>query len=194
MSFHDLVTINRSRLIFFGSIAGLGTGLPAISEDYGAGSKSTGTVTHQALPGFSQPFCGRASFRGYSPSYPTQQATPGSGLGLWSPRRGIMARLRTTPWPPNTPPLRGGNPLTLRRHPRSISSQPLLVLARVSIYIYIFISTVLIHFFSIFFRVHLPLRLRLCFYFYFFASSLFPSFLPSFLPFFLFIIYFVAHL
>lgn len=64
---------------------GLGTGLPAISEDYGASSKSTGTVTHQALPGFSQPFCGRASFRGYSPSYPTQQSNAGVGAGTVEP-------------------------------------------------------------------------------------------------------------
>lgn len=192
MSFYDLVTINRSRLIFFGSIAGLGTGLPAISEDYGAGSKSTGTVTHQALPGFSQPFCGRASFRGYSPSYPTQQSNAGVGAGTvepssWnygSPSNDTLATQYAAPsrrQPVNPPSTPAQHQLTATA---SLSA---------SKYIYIFISTVLIHFFSIFFRV-LPLRLRLCFYFYFFASSLFPSFLPSFLPFFLFIIYFVAHL
>lgn len=59
---------------------GLGTtGLSAISEDYGSSGKSSGTVTHQALPAFSQPFCGRPSFRGYSPSYSTQQNTTGVG-------------------------------------------------------------------------------------------------------------------
>ncbi|KAK1126560.1 hypothetical protein K0M31_004194 [Melipona bicolor] len=58
---------------------GLGTGLAVISEDYGGSGKSSGTVTHQTLPGFSQPFCGRPSFRGYSPSYPTQQS--GAGVG-----------------------------------------------------------------------------------------------------------------
>lgn len=36
-------------------------------------------MTHQALPAFSQPFCGRPSFRGYSPSYSTQQNTTGVG-------------------------------------------------------------------------------------------------------------------
>ena len=58
---------------------GLGTSLAVISEDYGGSGKSSGTVTHQTLPGFSQPFCGRPSFRGYSPSYPTQQS--GAGVG-----------------------------------------------------------------------------------------------------------------
>lgn len=59
---------------------GLGTtGLSTISEDYGSSGKSSGTVTHQALPAFSQPFCGRPSFRGYSPSYSTQQNTTGVG-------------------------------------------------------------------------------------------------------------------
>lgn len=185
VSFYDLVTINRSRLIFFGSIAGLGTGLPAISEDYGAGSKSTGTVTHQALPGFSQPFCGRASFRGYSPSYPTQQSNAGVGAGTvepssWnygSPSNDTLATQYAAPsrrQPVNPPSTPAQHQLTATA---SLSA---------SKYIYIFISTVLIHFFSIFFRVHLPLRLRLCFYFYFFASSLFlPSFPPSFPSFFL---------
>lgn len=59
---------------------GLGTtGLSAISEDYGSSGKSSATVTHQALPAFSQPFCGRPSFRGYSPSYSTQQNTTAVG-------------------------------------------------------------------------------------------------------------------
>ncbi|KAG7199533.1 hypothetical protein KM043_014147 [Ampulex compressa] len=56
---------------------GLSTGLPPISDDYGSG-KPSGTVTHQALPGFSQPFTGRPSFRGYSPSYPSQQTSAGA--------------------------------------------------------------------------------------------------------------------
>ncbi|XP_054014284.1 box A-binding factor-like isoform X2 [Hylaeus anthracinus] len=60
----------------------LNSGLSGISEDYGASGKTSGTVTHQALPGFSQPFCGRPSFRGYSPSYPTQQTTTGVGSAV----------------------------------------------------------------------------------------------------------------
>ncbi|XP_026667227.1 box A-binding factor-like isoform X3 [Ceratina calcarata] len=60
---------------------GLSAGLPGMSEDYSGSGKSSGTVSHQAqtLPGFSQPFCGRASFRGYSPSYSTQQTGVGVG-------------------------------------------------------------------------------------------------------------------
>ncbi|XP_043254933.1 box A-binding factor-like isoform X1 [Colletes gigas] len=61
---------------------GLNTGLSGISEDYGGSDKTSGTVTHQALPGFSQPFCGRPSFRGYSPSYPTQQTNNGGGAAV----------------------------------------------------------------------------------------------------------------
>lgn len=38
-------------------------------------------MPHQALPGFSQPFCGRPSFRGYSPSY----SSPQSGTGVGAP-------------------------------------------------------------------------------------------------------------
>ncbi|XP_011687832.1 PREDICTED: box A-binding factor-like isoform X2 [Wasmannia auropunctata] len=55
---------------------GLNTGL-SISEDYG--SKSSGTVSHQSLPAFSQPFGARSSFRGYSPPYSSsQQNTTGT--------------------------------------------------------------------------------------------------------------------
>ncbi|XP_015438602.1 PREDICTED: box A-binding factor-like isoform X2 [Dufourea novaeangliae] len=68
---------------------GLSTGISGMSEDYTGGggggsssSKSSGTVTHQTLPGFSQPFCGRPSFRGYSPSYPTQQSSAGVGASV----------------------------------------------------------------------------------------------------------------
>ncbi|CAL1681874.1 unnamed protein product [Lasius platythorax] len=49
---------------------GLSTGLP-MSEDYGS-SKSSGTVSHQSLPAFSQPFGARTSYR-YSPPYATSQ-------------------------------------------------------------------------------------------------------------------------
>jgi len=49
------------------------TGLSGISipEDYG--NKSSGTVSHQSLPAFSQPFGARSSFRGYSPPYSSSQ-------------------------------------------------------------------------------------------------------------------------
>ncbi|KAL6428732.1 hypothetical protein ACFW04_007953 [Cataglyphis niger] len=54
---------------------GLSSGL-SIAEDYGS-SKSSGTVSHQSLPAFSQPF-GARSYR-YSPPYVTsQQNTTGS--------------------------------------------------------------------------------------------------------------------
>ncbi|XP_018308709.1 box A-binding factor isoform X3 [Mycetomoellerius zeteki] len=56
------------------------TGLSGLSipEDYG--SKSSGTVSHQSLPAFSQtPFGARSSFRGYSPPYSSsQQNTTGN--------------------------------------------------------------------------------------------------------------------
>lgn len=197
MSFHDLVTINRSRLILFGSTAGLGTGLPAISEDYGAGSKSTGTVTHQALPGFSQPFCGRASFRGYSPSYPTQQSNAGVGAGTvepssWnygSPSNDTLATQYAAPsrrQPVNPPSTPAQHQLTATA---SLSASKY-------IYIYFYIYCINSLFFYFFSRTS-PFKIAplFLFLFLFFASSLFPSFLPSFLPFFLFIIlYFVAHL
>ncbi|XP_012061619.1 PREDICTED: box A-binding factor-like [Atta cephalotes] len=55
-------------------------GLSGLSmpEDYG--SKSSGTVSHQSLPAFSQtPFGARSSFRGYSPPYSSsQQNTTGN--------------------------------------------------------------------------------------------------------------------
>lgn len=55
---------------------GLSTGL-SIAEDYGS-SKSSGTVSHQSLPAFSQPFGARSSYR-YSPPYATsQQNTTGT--------------------------------------------------------------------------------------------------------------------
>ncbi|XP_070165203.1 box A-binding factor isoform X3 [Polyergus mexicanus] len=55
---------------------GLSTGL-SIAEDYG-NSKSSGTVSHQSLPAFSQPFGARSSYR-YSPPYATsQQNTTGT--------------------------------------------------------------------------------------------------------------------
>ncbi|KAL6255434.1 hypothetical protein P5V15_013769 [Pogonomyrmex californicus] len=58
-------------------VTGLSTGL-SISEDYGS-SKSSGTVSHQSLPAFSQPFGARSSFRGYSPPYSSsQQNTTGT--------------------------------------------------------------------------------------------------------------------
>ncbi|XP_071560894.1 uncharacterized protein [Temnothorax nylanderi] len=57
-------------------VTGLSTGL-SISEDYG--NKSSGTVSHQSLPAFSQPFGARSSFRGYSPPYSSsQQNTTGT--------------------------------------------------------------------------------------------------------------------
>ncbi|XP_076282112.1 uncharacterized protein LOC143209820 isoform X2 [Lasioglossum baleicum] len=56
----------------------LSAGISGLSEDYtGTGKSSGGVTTHQSLPGFSQPFCGRPSLRGYSPSYPTQQSSGG---------------------------------------------------------------------------------------------------------------------
>jgi len=56
------------------TVTGL-SGLP-ISEDYG--SKSSGTVSHQSLPAFSQPFGARSNFR-YSPPYSSsQQNTTGT--------------------------------------------------------------------------------------------------------------------
>ncbi|XP_039306205.1 box A-binding factor isoform X2 [Solenopsis invicta] len=57
-------------------VTGLATGL-SIPEDYG--TKTSGTVSHQSLPAFSQPFGGRTSFRGYSPPYSSaQQVTSGA--------------------------------------------------------------------------------------------------------------------
>lgn len=64
-------------LFFFVSFSstGLSSGL-SIAEDYGS-SKSSGTVSHQSLPAFSQPF-GARSYR-YSPPYATsQQNTTGT--------------------------------------------------------------------------------------------------------------------
>ncbi|XP_012274501.2 siderophore biosynthesis regulatory protein URBS1 [Orussus abietinus] len=55
------------------SSQGLNTSLPAMSEEYC--SKSSGTMPHQSLPAFSQPFTGRPSFRGYSPTYSSQQTS-----------------------------------------------------------------------------------------------------------------------
>lgn len=180
VSFYDLVTINRSRLIFFGSTAGLGTGLPAISEDYGAGSKSTGTVTHQALPGFSQPFCGRASFRGYSPSYPTQQSNAGVGAGTvepssWnygSPSNDTLATQYAAPsrrQPVNPPSTPAQHQLTATA---SLSASKY-------IYIYFYIYCINSLFFYFFSRS--PFKIAPLFLFLFFCFLPF-SFLPSLLP------------
>lgn len=163
------------RLIDYSIRTGLGTGLPAISEDYGASSKSTGTMTHQALPGFSQPFCGRASFRGYSPSYPTQQSNAGVGAGTvepssWnygSPSNDTLATQYAAPsrrQPVNPPSTPAQHQLTATA---SLSA---------SKYIYfIFIHSLFSYFFSC---ILPPLRLR------FYSSCFLPfPFLPS-LPFF----------
>lgn len=63
---------------------GLNTGL-SIAEDYG-NSKSSGTVSHQSLPAFSQPFGGRSNYR-YSPPYATSQQNTTAG-----------AAVETAPW------------------------------------------------------------------------------------------------
>lgn len=65
-----------------------------ISEDYGS-SKSSGTVSHQSLPAFSQPFGSRSSFRGYSPPFSSsQQNTTGTVTG---------AAVETASWTYATP-------------------------------------------------------------------------------------------
>lgn len=166
------VSRRKGRSIDYSNHTGLGTGLPAISEDYGASSKSTGTVTHQALPGFSQPFCGRASFRGYSPSYPTQQSNAGVGAGTVEPSSWNYGS-------PSNDTLATQYAAPSRRQPVNPPSTPaqhqLTATASLSASKYIFYTYYTHSLFFYFFSRISPLRLRLCFYFFCFL----PSFLPS---------------
>lgn len=103
--FRDVAQHSKINYFLFFAIflnAGLGGGLPPLTEDYG-NTKSLPNVT-QALPAFSQPFGRSTGFRNYSPPYSSQQSgagtpgNPGADATSWSYPSQVSEALSSAPY------------------------------------------------------------------------------------------------